>query len=90
MGEQSVTTYLVTWNPDKWEWEDEYFNDAVERTAKGELVADQWSTGSRTGFDPDHGASDSRQSGEDQQDVDRLCCRTSDRGARLQLGSNLV
>src|SRR5689334_7734855 len=43
-----MTTYLLTWNPDKWEWEDVHFDGAIQRTAEGELVPDQWSTGGRT------------------------------------------
>lgn len=38
----------MTWNPDRWQWKDKDFNDAGRRTAKGELVGDQWSTGGRT------------------------------------------
>lgn len=39
---------LVTWNPDKWDWGSDYL-DAVERTARGGIVSEPWSTGNRTG-----------------------------------------
>lgn len=37
---------IVTWNPDQWDWGTDY-RDAIERTAQGKRVPDNWSTGGR-------------------------------------------
>jgi hypothetical protein len=46
---------ILTWNPDKWHWDEDEYLDLVERTAEGETTAGNWSTGSRVGgvFDGD-------------------------------------
>jgi 5-methylcytosine-specific restriction protein A len=37
------TTYLLTWNPNSWEWDD--IEAEAERTAEGKSVQDRWSCG---------------------------------------------
>jgi 5-methylcytosine-specific restriction protein A len=41
--------FICTWNPDLWEWPDTDFQSAIERTDRGEAVADRWSVGNRVG-----------------------------------------
>lgn len=43
-----MTTYLLTWNSERWDFPEGEFEARVARTAAGELVADSWSTGGRT------------------------------------------
>ena len=38
-----MTTYVLTWNPSKWHWED--FEEEVASSRAGELVPIRWSTG---------------------------------------------
>jgi hypothetical protein len=40
---------ILTWNPQKYRWNDNEYLDFVERTAQGEGVIIEWSTGGRTG-----------------------------------------
>ncbi len=40
---------ILTWNPQKYRWNDNEYLDFVERTAQGEGVVMEWSTGGRTG-----------------------------------------
>lgn len=40
-----MTTYILTWNPRRWHWDEADFNGKVERTRQGELVPDRWSCG---------------------------------------------
>ena len=42
----SQQAVLLTWNPKKWDWGNDY-RDAIDRTANGEVVEYEWSTGSR-------------------------------------------
>ncbi len=41
-------TFLLTWNSEKWEWDDELRAEEIETTASGASVSGQWSTGNRT------------------------------------------
>jgi 5-methylcytosine-specific restriction enzyme A len=45
-----VATYLLTWNPDRWEWTD--LASMVESIARGEPARERWSTGTRTDLAP--------------------------------------
>jgi len=45
------TTYILTWNPSKWNWED--YDAAVEKTGQGESYVIPWSTGSTKGIRKD-------------------------------------
>lgn len=36
-------TYILTWNPERWEWED--FDEVVTRSEKGETISINWSSG---------------------------------------------
>jgi len=38
-----MPTYLMTWNPDRWAWEE--IGDAAEATAAGEGYQSRWSSG---------------------------------------------
>jgi hypothetical protein len=38
---------ILTWNPDKWHWDEDDYLDLVERTAQGETEPGNWSTGNR-------------------------------------------
>jgi hypothetical protein len=40
-----MATYILTWNPRRWHWDEGDFNGKVERTRQGELVPDRWSCG---------------------------------------------
>jgi len=40
---------ILTWNPDKWGWDEAEYFDLVQRTAQGELISGRWSTGGRIG-----------------------------------------
>jgi 5-methylcytosine-specific restriction enzyme A len=42
-----VATYILTWNPDRWQWPEESIAVAVDVTLSGQTFADQWSTGNR-------------------------------------------
>jgi len=42
-----MQTFLLTWNPDKWDWSEDDYADAVERTAAGRTFHASWSTGNR-------------------------------------------
>jgi len=37
--------YIMTWNPTKWTWDDDEFDEIVQRTTAGEIIAERWSTG---------------------------------------------
>lgn len=39
--------FVLTWNPENWEWPETELSFAIDRTAAGELVADRWSVGAR-------------------------------------------
>ena len=41
----AVSTFIVTWNPRRWAWDDR--DEAVARTATGEVYDEQWSVGGR-------------------------------------------
>ena len=43
-------TYILTWNPTKWIWDD--FDEIVNRSATGEVVVEQWSTGNNQSIQP--------------------------------------
>ncbi len=43
-------TYILTWNPTKWSWDD--FDNIVGRSASGEVVVEQWSTGNNQSIQP--------------------------------------
>jgi len=46
---QARRTFIVTWNPDKGQWAKRGgYQDAIERTARGETATEDWSTGVRT------------------------------------------
>lgn len=40
---------ILTWNPDRFHWDEGEYRDLVEQTAQGVLVPGDWSTGSRIG-----------------------------------------
>lgn len=40
-----MSTYILTWNPKKWHWSEELYEEEMLRTARGELVAGRWSCG---------------------------------------------
>jgi 5-methylcytosine-specific restriction protein A len=40
-----MTTYLLTWNPTRWHWNEDDFNRCVQETARGKPVAMRWSCG---------------------------------------------
>ena len=43
-----MSTFLLTWNSEKWVWDDESRADEIEVTASGASVSGQWATGNRT------------------------------------------
>ena len=48
-----TNAFILTWNPTRWPWPDEQFDEAVVRTAAGNNVSDQWSVGGRRhGIEP--------------------------------------
>lgn len=48
-----MSTYLLTWNPAKWQWEADSREAAIRDTVVGRLVEDRWATGNRThGIEP--------------------------------------
>lgn len=48
-----MSIFILTWNPEAWEWDDLTFMRAVQQTAVGETLADKWSTGiRRSGIEP--------------------------------------
>lgn len=42
-----TNTFILKWNPTRWPWPDEQFDEAVTRTAAGSTVSNQWSVGGR-------------------------------------------
>ncbi|WP_131811358.1 protein NO VEIN domain-containing protein [Mycolicibacterium monacense] len=40
---------ILTWNPDKFAWDEDEYADHVTRTAQGDVVTANWSTGNRVG-----------------------------------------
>ena len=40
---------ILTWNPDRYHWNEGEYQELVERTARGEVVVASWSTGGRIG-----------------------------------------
>jgi hypothetical protein len=42
-------TYILTWNPDRWTWPTEQYDQAVRATAAGESWRERWSVGLRKG-----------------------------------------
>jgi len=40
---------ILTWNPDKYQWDEAEYLDLVNQTARGEAVPGDWSTGGRLG-----------------------------------------
>lgn len=40
---------ILTWNPDKYQWDGGEYADYVARTSRGEAVGANWSTGGRIG-----------------------------------------
>jgi 5-methylcytosine-specific restriction protein A len=40
-----MATYLLTWNPDKWQWPNAEFEDALRRLEVSRRAEDQWSCG---------------------------------------------
>ncbi len=44
-----MTTFILTWNPDKWAWEESGLVEAISRTAQGQRVHGRWSIGNRKG-----------------------------------------
>jgi hypothetical protein len=45
--ETSVTTFIVTYNPARWDWDPADRRSIVRRTARGSRVRGRWSTGNR-------------------------------------------
>ena len=42
-----MAVFILTWNPKRWEWPSRDFENAVEATARHEVVRDRWSAGLR-------------------------------------------
>lgn len=42
------TAFLMTWNPDRWTWQEEELVEAIDATADGRTVEQRWATGTRT------------------------------------------
>lgn len=40
---EPIPCYLLTWNPKRWPWGD--FDEMVKRSAEGEVISENWSTG---------------------------------------------
>lgn len=40
-----MATYIMTWNPSRWHWDDNAFETAVRRTESGQLASEKWSCG---------------------------------------------
>ncbi len=40
-----MPTYLLAWNPSRWEWKDEDLSRMVHAIEKGEIITDRWSCG---------------------------------------------
>ena len=40
-------TFMLTWNPTKWEWSDADYAKDLKRIAAGKIFSEPWSTGSR-------------------------------------------
>jgi 5-methylcytosine-specific restriction protein A len=52
-----VNSFLLTWNPTKWEWDDDDYNSVVEDTEQGIRVPGRWSVGNtRHAIHPGHRA----------------------------------
>jgi len=47
-----LATYLLTWNPDRWEWRGEKTSTQTIQIDSGERVVDQWSTGTTKRIQP--------------------------------------
>lgn len=43
----NMATFILTWNPEQWPWEDHGYAEAIELTARGEIVSEPWSVGNR-------------------------------------------
>lgn len=46
-------TYLLLWNPARWEWTSDKFDEQIARLDSGKRVRDNWSTGRRQRVEPD-------------------------------------
>jgi 5-methylcytosine-specific restriction enzyme A len=44
-----MATFVLTWNPDLWNWPTDEFERAVQTTARGHRQPDSWSVGRRSG-----------------------------------------
>jgi 5-methylcytosine-specific restriction protein A len=44
-----MATFILTWNPDQWPFDEDDYQRAVESTAAGHLTKDAWSVGNRLG-----------------------------------------
>jgi hypothetical protein len=42
-----VATFILTWNPDNWEWDSTDRKRGIRRTSAGEIFPEPWSAGSR-------------------------------------------
>ena len=40
-----MATYIMTWNPSRWHWDDNAFENAVRSTEGGRIASEQWSCG---------------------------------------------
>ena len=40
-----MATYIMTWNPSRWHWDDDAFENAVRSTEGGRLASEKWSCG---------------------------------------------
>lgn len=40
-----MPTFLLTWNPKRWHWDEEDYENTVTKTRRGEAVASDWSSG---------------------------------------------
>ena len=47
-----MPTYLMTWNPEGWEWTKEQTQETLKRVRAGERIHDRWSTGNTKKIDP--------------------------------------
>ena len=46
--DEGTNTFLLTWNPTRWEWPEGEYDRIVSATGQGERLADSWNVGSRT------------------------------------------
>lgn len=44
-----MATFILTWNPDPWTWDDDDYTAKIQSTASGLRVNDRWSVGVRRG-----------------------------------------